>query len=176
MGVSTGMFDLEKHYAFYGAYHTNPINILIHTVLVWPNVFAALLFLYAAPPFLDLSKLGFFDGVLRLDIGLIHAMIHAIFYVCMDKKSGVLAALMCISCWIGSSFLAARMGLSLTLTVGIAVQFFCFVGQFFAHAVFEVMQAVFGYEPYPGFKKRVDSKIESEIKIWREKTQQKKVT
>ncbi|TYI74592.1 hypothetical protein E1A91_D07G211200v1 [Gossypium mustelinum] len=28
-----GLWDLEKHFAFYGAYHSNPINILIHNFI-----------------------------------------------------------------------------------------------------------------------------------------------
>ncbi|XP_013624828.1 PREDICTED: uncharacterized protein LOC106331004 [Brassica oleracea var. oleracea] len=28
-----GLLDLEKHFAFYGAYHSNPINIVIHICL-----------------------------------------------------------------------------------------------------------------------------------------------
>ncbi|KAF2583234.1 hypothetical protein F2Q68_00005754 [Brassica cretica] len=27
------LLDLEKHFAFYGAYHSNPINIVIHICL-----------------------------------------------------------------------------------------------------------------------------------------------
>ncbi|KAG7651680.1 hypothetical protein ISN45_At01g065220 [Arabidopsis thaliana x Arabidopsis arenosa] len=209
MSNRIGLLDLEKHFAFYGAYHSNPINIIIHTLFVWPNVFATLLFLYSTPPILDHSQLGFlksltFDGVLRLDISFTLTVTYAVFYICLDKKSGVLAALLCFSCWIGSSFLAARLGHSLTLKVGVASQLLCWTGQFLGHGLFEkrapalldnllqaflmgpffvlleVLQSVFGYEPYPGFKARVDSKIESGIKEWREKKKQqqmkKKVT
>ncbi|KAL9862153.1 hypothetical protein AtNW77_Chr1g0076081 [Arabidopsis thaliana] len=166
-------------------------------------------FLYSTPPILDHSQLGFlksltFDGVLRLDISFTLTVTYAVFYICLDKKSGVLAALLCFSCWIGSSFLAARLGHSLTLKVGVASQLLCWTGQFLGHGLFEkrapalldnllqaflmgpffvlleVLQSVFGYEPYPGFKARVDSKIESGIKEWREKKKQqqmkKKVT
>ncbi|KAL1216755.1 hypothetical protein V5N11_025254 [Cardamine amara subsp. amara] len=203
MSNRIGLLDLEKHFAFYGAYHSNPINIIIHTLLVWPNVFATLVFLYSTPPILDPSQLGSFksltfDGVLRFDIGFTLTVIYAIFYICLEKKSGVLAALLCFSCWIGSSFLAARLGHSLTLKVGVASQLLCWTGQFLGHGLFEkrapalldnlvqaflmgpffvlleVLQTVFEYEPYSGFKARVDSKIESEIKEWREKKQQKK--
>ncbi|KAI6683139.1 hypothetical protein NL676_029052 [Syzygium grande] len=44
-----GLFDLEKHFAFYGAYHSNPVNILIHTVSVWPIFFTVLVLLYFTP-------------------------------------------------------------------------------------------------------------------------------
>ncbi|CAL9240648.1 unnamed protein product [Arabidopsis halleri] len=177
MSNRIGLFDLEKHFAFYGAYHSNLINIIIHTLFVWPNVFATLLFLYSTPLILDHSQLGFlqsltFDSVLRLDIGFTLTVIYAIFYICLDKKSGVLAALLCFSCWIGSSFLAARLGHSLTLKFGVASQLLCWSGQFLGHGLFEkrapalldnllqaflmgpffvlleVLQSVFGYEPY----------------------------
>lgn len=122
MSNRIGLLDLEKHFAFYGAYHSNRVNIIIHTLFVWPNVFATLLFLYSTQPILDRSYLGFiealtFDGVLRLDTGFILTVIYAVFYIYLDNKSGVLAALLCFSCWIGSSFLAARLGHSLTLKV-----------------------------------------------------------
>ncbi|KAF3536674.1 hypothetical protein F2Q69_00021238 [Brassica cretica] len=60
-----GFLDLEKHFAFYGAYHSNPINIVIH--------------------------------------------------ICLDKKSGFVAALMCFACWVGSSVFADRLGPSLAV-------------------------------------------------------------
>ncbi|CAN6816886.1 unnamed protein product [Brassica oleracea] len=59
------LLDLEKHFAFYGAYHSNPINIVIH--------------------------------------------------ICLDKKFGFVAALMCFACWVGSSVFADRLGPSLAL-------------------------------------------------------------
>ncbi|EFH65236.1 hypothetical protein ARALYDRAFT_316383 [Arabidopsis lyrata subsp. lyrata] len=187
MSKRIGLFDLEKHFAFYGAYHSDPINIIIHTVekqvLISTHtlfVFATLLFLYSTPPILDHSQLGFlqsltFDSVLRLDIGFTLTLLCYVF-----------------SCWIGSSFLAARLGHSLTLKL------LCWSGQFLGHGLFEkrapalfnnllqaflmgpffvlleVLQSVFGYEPYSGFKARVNSKIESEIKEWRESKEKKK--
>lgn len=117
-----GLLDLEKHFAFYGAYHSNPINIIIHIIFVWPIVFTALLLLHSATPILDPSQLGVpesltLDGVLRLNVGFIITVIYALFYICLDKKSGFVAAIMCFSCWVGSSFLAARLGASLAFKV-----------------------------------------------------------
>jgi uncharacterized membrane protein YGL010W len=45
-----GIFDLERQFAFYGAYHSNKINILIHLVFVWPILFTALLLLAYSKP------------------------------------------------------------------------------------------------------------------------------
>ncbi|KAL0826291.1 hypothetical protein Bca101_049968 [Brassica carinata] len=66
-----GFLDLEKHFAFYGAYHSNPINIVIH--------------------------------------------------ICLDKKSGFVAALMCFACWVGSSVFADRLGPSLAVKFALLV-------------------------------------------------------
>ncbi|KAG2257115.1 hypothetical protein Bca52824_076409 [Brassica carinata] len=164
-----GLLDLEKHFAFYGAYHSNPINIVIHIIFVWPIVFTALLLLYPASPIYDLSQLGFPQSM-TLD-----------------------AALMCFACWVGSSVLADRLGPSLAVKVGLASQLLCWTGQFLGHGLFEkrapalldnlaqaflmapffvlleILQLVFGYEPYPGFQARVNAKVESSIKEWREK-------
>lgn len=124
MSRMMGLLDLEKHFAFYGAYHSNPINIIIHIIFVWPIVFTALLLLYFTTPICDPSQLGFspsvtLDGVLRLNLGFIFTVVYALFYICLDKKSGFVAALMCFSCWVGSSFLAARLGPSLAFKVSL---------------------------------------------------------
>ncbi|GMI96770.1 hypothetical protein HRI_003346300 [Hibiscus trionum] len=37
----------------------------------------------------------------------------------------------------------------------------------------EVLQSLFGYEPYPGFHARVKAKIEAEIKEWKDKKHNK---
>uniref|UniRef100_A0A1J3CAG7 Putative endoplasmic reticulum membrane protein C16E8.02 n=1 Tax=Noccaea caerulescens TaxID=107243 RepID=A0A1J3CAG7_NOCCA len=202
MSRTMGLLDLEKHFAFYGAYHSNPINIIIHIIFVWPIVFTALLLLHSATPIFDPCQLGVpesltLDGVLRLNIGFIITVIYALFYICLDKKSGFVAAIMCFSCWVGSSFLAARLGASLAFKVGLASQLLCWTGQFLGHGLFEkrapalldniaqaflmapffvlleVLQSVFGYEPYPGFQARVNAKVESDIKEYREKKQKK---
>lgn len=39
----------------------------------------------------------------------------------------------------------------------------------------QILQTVFGYEPYPGFHARVAAKIDAEIKEWKE-TKQKKIS
>ncbi|CAN8304792.1 unnamed protein product [Cochlearia groenlandica] len=202
-----GLLDLEKHFAFYGAYHRNPINIIIHIVFVWPIVFTALLLLHSSTPIFELSRLGLsesltLDGVLRINIGFVLTVVYALFYICLDKRSGSVAALLCFSCWVGSSFVAVRLGPSLSFKVGLVSQLLCWIGQFLGHGLFEkrapalldnllqaflmapffvlleVLESVFGYEPYPGFQARVNAKVESDIKEWRaeKKKKSKKIT
>ncbi|KAH8496643.1 hypothetical protein Peur_054752 [Populus x canadensis] len=193
-----GLFDLEKHYAFYGAYHSNPINILIHMIFVWPIFFASSLILYFTPPLfnlpqVELSLFGSNDVVLFLNIGFFLVLIYALFYICMDPKAGSLAALFCGFCWVGSCFVASWLGFSLAWKVVLVAQIICWTGQFIGHGVFEkrapalldnlvqafvmapffvlleALQTSFGYEPYPGFHASVQAKIDAEIKDWKEK-------
>ncbi|KAH7529047.1 2-hydroxy-palmitic acid dioxygenase mpo1 [Ziziphus jujuba] len=190
-----GLLDLEKHFAFYGAYHSNPINILIHTFFVWPILFTTLVILYFTPALFN-SPSGF-DEPFVLNIGFVFTVIYSLFYVFLDKKAGSLAALLCFLCWVGASVVASHLGFSLAWRVVLAAQLFCWTGQFIGHGVFEkrapalldnlvqaflmapffvlleVLQTVFGYEPYPGFRARVESKIEAEIKEWQDKKQKK---
>ncbi|KAI6683140.1 hypothetical protein NL676_029053 [Syzygium grande] len=174
-----GLFDLEKHFAFYGAYHSNPVNILIHTVFVWPIFFTSLVLFYFTPSICELlsfqpqcflARHGLF-----LNLSFFFALLYAVFYVCMDIKAGSLAGLLCMVCWVGASWLARHLGFSLAWKVVLAAQLVCWTGQFLGHGVFEkrapalldnlvqaflmapffvlleVLQTVFGYEPYPGF-------------------------
>ncbi|KAL6281341.1 hypothetical protein ACE6H2_018222 [Prunus campanulata] len=191
----TGLFDLERHFAFYGAYHNNPVNILIHTVFVWPIVFTSLVLLYFTPSLYTFPA-GLSHGFL-LNFGFVFTVIYALFYVCLDKKAGSLAALLCVLCWVGASLLAGRLGFSLAWKVVLAAQLFCWTGQFIGHGVFEkrapalldnlvqaflmapyfvlleVLQTAFGYEPYPGFHASVKEKIDTNLKEWHEKKQKK---
>ncbi|KAI5574466.1 hypothetical protein BDE02_10G147700 [Populus trichocarpa] len=188
-----GLFDLEKHYAFYGAYHSNPINILIHMIFVWPIFFASSLILYFTPPLfnlpqVELSLFGSNDVVLFLNIGFFLVLIYALFYICLDPKAGSLAALFCGFCWVSSCFVASWLGFSLAWKVVLVAQIICWTGQFIGHGVFEkrapalldnlvqafvmapffvlleALQTSFGYEPYPGFHASVQAKIDAEIK------------
>ncbi|KAB1208110.1 putative endoplasmic reticulum membrane protein C16E8.02 [Morella rubra] len=195
----TGLFDLEKHFAFYGAYHSNPMNVVIHMLFVWPIFFTALLILYFTPSLFNLPPIDFSlfgnNVVLLLNFGFFLALIYSVFYVCLDVKAGSLAALLCAISWVASSYIASRLGFSLAWKVVLVAQLLCWTGQFIGHGVFEkrapalldnlaqafvmapffvlleALQSFFGYEPYPGFHARVQSKIEADIHEWQDKKQ-----
>ncbi|KAF3437645.1 hypothetical protein FNV43_RR20401 [Rhamnella rubrinervis] len=193
-----GLFDLEKHFAFYGAYHSNPINIFIHTLFVWPIVFFTLVLMYFTPALFN-SPSGF-DQRLVLNLGFVSTVIYSLFYIFLDKRAGSVAALLCFICWVGASVVANQLGFSLAWKVALAAQLLCWTGQFIGHGVFEkrapalldnlvqaflmapffvlleVLQTGFGYEPYPGFHERVESKIKAEIQEWQDKKQRKSLS
>ncbi|KAK1261183.1 hypothetical protein QJS04_geneDACA019451 [Acorus gramineus] len=182
-----GLFDLERHFAFYGAYHSNPVNVLVHLLFVWPIFYTTLVILQFTPTLLDLSVFG-----LALNYSFVFALIYGLFYASLDRKAGSLAALLCFLCWVGSGFLAQLLGFDLGWKVVLAAQIICWTAQFVGHGLFEkrapalldnlvqallmapffvlleLLQKVFGYEPYPGFQRSVHAKVEDDIKAWRD--------
>ncbi|XP_042465838.1 2-hydroxy-palmitic acid dioxygenase MPO1-like [Zingiber officinale] len=110
--VAKDLLDLEKHFEFYGAYHSNPANVVIHSLFVWPIFYTSLiLFHFTTPIFFLPAWLG--GEVLALDLGFVFVVMLGLFYVSMDRKAGSLAAVLCILCWIGSGCLASQLGFSL---------------------------------------------------------------
>ncbi|KAI0506999.1 hypothetical protein KFK09_013117 [Dendrobium nobile] len=184
--MGKGLLDLEKHFAFYGAYHSNSVNVLIHVFFVWPIFFSSLILFDFSPPILHVPLLGGFD----LNFSFFFALFYAVFYISLDRYAGSLAALLCLLCWFGSTSLAAQLGFSLAWKVVLATQLFCWTGQFIGHGVFEkrapalldnlsqaflmapffvlleLLQSLFGYEPYPGFHANVLKKIEVDREQW----------
>ncbi|KAK7354151.1 hypothetical protein VNO80_19609 [Phaseolus coccineus] len=189
-----GLLDLEKHFAFYGAYHSNPINVAIHILFVWPILFTAQMILHFTP---TLLSVGFLPPVLVLNWGFFATVFYALFYMALDIKAGSFTAFLTFFSWVASSFVANTLGFSLAWKVVLAAQLFCWTGQFIGHGVFEkrapalldnlvqaflmapffvvleVFQSSIGYEPYPGFKSRVKARIDSNIKQWQDKNQKK---
>ncbi|XP_072990620.1 2-hydroxy-palmitic acid dioxygenase MPO1-like [Typha latifolia] len=195
--MGKGLFDLEKHFAFYGAYHSNPVNVAIHMLFVWPIFYTSLILFHFTP---SVVRLPFGvcngDGVV-LNLGFVFALVFAVFYVFMDQKAGSLAAVLCIACWVSSDCLAARLGFSLSWKVVLASQLFCWSGQFLGHALYEkrapalldnlpqalmmapffvlleLLQRLCGYEPYPGFRANIHAKIAASRAEWQAKKEKK---
>ncbi|KAL4586808.1 hypothetical protein LXL04_011452 [Taraxacum kok-saghyz] len=190
-----GILDLEKNFAFYAAYHSNPINIAIHMIFVWPIFFTAVLLFNFIPVPFDLPSIhcALFGSeiILIFNFGFLLTIIYAVFYVCFDFKAGSLAASLCIFCWIASSVLASLLGFQLAWKVAVVVQLVSWIAQFVGHGAFErrapalldnILQAflmapffvlfealhtLFGYEPYPGFNVRVKEMVDEETQHYR---------
>ncbi|XP_058228048.1 2-hydroxy-palmitic acid dioxygenase mpo1-like [Rhododendron vialii] len=180
-----GLFDLERQYAFHGAYHSNQVNTWIHMLFIWPIFFTFLVLFYFTPPLFDCP----FQSCLGLvpNFGLPFTMTYVVYYVCLDRKAGSLAAFLCLFCWISASLLAKHLGFSLAWKVVLGVQLFCWTTQLIGHVVFEkrspplvenfaqallmvpyfvlleALQSFFGYEPYPGFNASVKARKDAEI-------------
>ncbi|CAN0896543.1 2-hydroxy-palmitic acid dioxygenase mpo1 [Linum grandiflorum] len=133
------LFDLERHFAFYGAYHSNPTNVLIHMIFVWPILFTSLLILHFTPPLSTSIQLSIFplNSFLVFNVGSLLTFIYGFFYICLDKKAGSLASLILLFCLFASSLLGSWLGFSLAWKVVLVAQILCWTGQFIGHGVFE---------------------------------------
>ncbi|GAU44269.1 hypothetical protein TSUD_133140 [Trifolium subterraneum] len=170
-----GPLDLEKHFAFYGAYHSNPTNVAIHILFVWPLLFTALILLYFTPPIFTPSQtlLNFIHPVFVFNLGFIFTIFYGLFYAALDIKAGSFVAVLTFLCWVSSSFIANSLGFELAWKVVLVAQLTGWIGQFIGHGAFEILQSTIGYEPYPGFQTKVKARIEANIKEWQDKKQKK---
>jgi len=194
------VFDLEKQFAFYGAYHSNSINVLIHTIIAWPIFFNGLVLASFTPA---LGLLPFppgtfpFQEYMILNLSFVIAIVYAFIYITLDKKAGTLAGTLCLLCWVSSNAVAQRLGFSLAWKVVLVSELIFFTPGFIGHGVFEkraptvkdnlievfimeqffvlleVLQKLFCYEPYPGFQKAVRARVQANIKEWTMKKQEK---
>lgn len=123
-----GLLDLEKHFAFYGAYHSNPINVAIHIVFVWPILFTALIILYFTPPLFSPSQtlLNLLHPVLIFNLGFFFTVFYALFYAALDVKAGSFVAFLTFLSWVSSSFVANSLGFDLAWKVLLFIFFFHF--------------------------------------------------
>jgi len=114
-----GLLDLEKHFAFYGSYHSNPTNIIIHIIFVWPILFTSLIYLYFTPQLFSPSQtlLNFTHPVLIFNLGFVFAVFYGLFYVALDVKAGSFTAVLTLLCWVGASFVANSIGYELAWKV-----------------------------------------------------------
>lgn len=184
-----GVLDLEAQFAFFRSQHRHPVNAAAHALLTGPILFTSLLILH----FLPLPS-----PLLLLDPALALSLAYAAAYLAVDRRAGALAALLFLAAWATSRARAARRGVALSWKVALATQLFCWTWQFLGHGLFEkrgptvsdlpevflmepfliflqILNKLFGYEPYPGFSKNVDKKMEADL---RESTalKQRKIT
>lgn len=115
------------------------------------------------------------------------ALAYAAAYLAVDRRAGAVAGLLFLAAWAASRALAARLGFALSWKLVLVTQLFCWTWQFLGHGLFEkkgpsvsdlpevflmepfliflqILNKLFGYEPYPGFCKNVDRKIEADLR------------
>ncbi|KAJ7296647.1 hypothetical protein O6H91_07G106300 [Diphasiastrum complanatum] len=188
--AGSSIFDLERQYAFYGAYHKNRVNVFIHVLFVWPIFFAFAMMAAYTKPLVPLplpANVLPFGQYMVLNWSFVMVAIYAFYYISLDPKAGSLAAALCLACWVGCNALAQLLGFSLGWKVILVAQVVSWTGQFLGHAIFEkrapalfdnlaqaflmapyfvlleVLQSGCRYEPYPGFNKNVKSKINANL-------------
>ncbi|KXX75231.1 hypothetical protein MMYC01_208682 [Madurella mycetomatis] len=178
--------DLEKQLTFYGAYHNNHVNVVIHIVCVPLILFSAFEIasnygpFFTLPPWLQVPYL-------EPNLGTFAAMTWGGLYLLLEPVAGGALALICLGAAAGTNYLRQQDPIGTTQTA-VALHIVCWLLQFVGHGKFEgrapalldnLFQAIFlaplfvwlellfmiGYRPE--LKRRVDKAVEVEIAKFR---------
>ncbi|KAK5654962.1 hypothetical protein OQA88_6720 [Cercophora sp. LCS_1] len=180
--------DLEKHLTFYGAYHHNSVNIIIHMICVPLILFSAFEIASNYGPFFSLPT---FIQIpyLEPNLGTFAALTWGALYVLLEPVAGTALALICLGAAAGGNYLRIHSEAPIT-QVAIGIHVASWILQFIGHGKFEgrapalldnLFQAIFlaplfvwleflfgiGYRGE--LKKRVDKAVEIEIAKFRAK-------
>jgi len=129
----------------------------------------------------------FFHRFMVLNYSFVIAVIFAVLYVSLDPRAGSLAAFLVLACWVGANAVAQNLPIFCGRKLFLLSQLICWSCQFVGHAVFEkrapallhnlpqalliaplwvllqLLHSAFHYEPYPGFTKNVEIKVNANI-------------
>ncbi|KAH6854504.1 hypothetical protein B0I37DRAFT_362190 [Chaetomium sp. MPI-CAGE-AT-0009] len=179
--------DLERQLTFYGAYHHNQVNVIIHMVCVPLILFSAFELasnygpFFTTPPWLQVPYL-------ELNLGTFAAMTWGGLYLLLEPVAGGVLALICLAAAAGTNYLRLQDPAGIN-QISIAVHVVSWIAQFVGHGKFEgrapalldnLFQAIFlaplfvwlellflvGYRPE--LKRRVDKAVKIEIAKFRE--------
>jgi uncharacterized membrane protein YGL010W len=184
--------NLEKQLLFYGAYHSNPVNVAIHITCVPVLLFTGIILACNCPPLFTIPDAVSFE-YLPANAGTIGAFIYTIFYVLLEPVAGGLIAPLVIGSAAWGNYLLGQHGMIVNYWAA-GIHIVCWLAQFVGHGIFEgrapalldnLVQALllaplfvwmeilffFGYRPE--LKQRFDSNVEKEIAKFRQEKQQK---
>ncbi|KAH8914994.1 DUF962-domain-containing protein [Atractiella rhizophila] len=187
------VFSLEEQFAFYGAYHSNHVNIAIHILCV-PCIFWSALvmgnrylpsFGHVDIPFLE--NLGVKGGDVLVNSSLLTAVGYTTYFIILEPLAGILYAPILLTLGLtANAFYASDP--STHFQYAVILHVVCWIAQFVGHGKFEgrapalldnlfqsVVLAVFfvwvevlfglGYRPQ--LRKRVNNRIGKEILAFR---------
>ncbi|KAK2741905.1 hypothetical protein FQN57_005464 [Myotisia sp. PD_48] len=174
--------NLEKQILFYGSYHNNPVNVIIHVVCV-PVIMGCILLLGASTGSLFDVPNFLVDKYITANPATIAALIYSTLYILMEPVAGALLAPLLISASAFVTYLNSAYGIT-AIYWSLAVQAVAWIAQFVGHGVFEgrapalldnLVQALFlapffvwleilfflGYRPE--LKSRIDKEVQKEL-------------
>ncbi|KAK1757691.1 hypothetical protein QBC47DRAFT_376748 [Echria macrotheca] len=178
--------DLEKHLTFYGAYHHNTVNVVIHMMCVPLILFSAFEIASTSGPLFTLPswlQIPYLDP----NLGTFAALLYGALYVLLEPVAGTALALICLGATATANYLRIHSSAPVT-QISIGIHVVSWLLQFIGHGKFEgrapalldnLFQAIFlaplfvwleflfmiGYRAE--LKKRVDKAVEVEIAKFR---------
>ncbi|KAJ1649828.1 hypothetical protein IWQ61_009202 [Dispira simplex] len=137
-----GIFNLKEQFAFYGAYHHDHRNVVVHVIFVpailWSALVIAALYGPLALPenwqssvwFQRLDELG-----LQVNLTLLASLVYAIYYMLLDFTAAVLYLPFLGFAYSTATAFAERSPHALGIAVGVHIT--SWLAQFYSHAVYE---------------------------------------
>ncbi|KAJ4472195.1 hypothetical protein J3R30DRAFT_3709644 [Lentinula aciculospora] len=135
--MTVSIFDVNTQLTFYGAYHNNKINVLIHVICVPLIMWSAMVLLASAPhpSFLPEYHQEFNKGlVLELNYPALLFIAYETYYLILEPVAALLYAPQFMLSLLTATAFAQRPD---HLTVAIAMQTFSWIAQFLGHGVAE---------------------------------------
>ncbi|CAK7268392.1 hypothetical protein SEPCBS57363_003070 [Sporothrix epigloea] len=128
--------DLEKHLVFYGAYHHNKYNIVIHMVCV-PLILASGLWMAGNSPTLIPLPSWLTIPNLPLNLCTISALLWGSLYVLLEPVAGTALAIMCLGTAAIGNFALTHFDARTVTSYAAATHIACWILQFVGHGKFE---------------------------------------
>jgi len=124
----------EDSLAFYGAYHHDSTNKLVHIVCVWPILYTALMFLHYVPAPAVISNI-FPDQ--NITLSTIVAFGYALYYFFIEQPglAGPMASAMVVGGYLFTEAIVASFNQA--WKIGVIIHILCWIAQIYAHQVYE---------------------------------------
>lgn len=127
--------NLERQLLFYGAYHSNPVNVAIHITCVPVLLFTGIVLASNTPALINVPEALQYE-YLPANLGTIGGFIYAIFYVLLEPVAGGLIAPVIIAGSAFANYLLSTYGTTVNYWAG-WIQVASWVLQFVGHGAFE---------------------------------------
>ncbi|KAF2806897.1 DUF962-domain-containing protein [Mytilinidion resinicola] len=183
--------NLEKQLLFYGAYHSNPVNIGIHITCV-PIILVTFMLLATNSPNIPLPS-WLSIPYYPLNLGTVAALLYSTLYVLMEPVAGTALSLFIIPSTAYSNYLTSIYGAPVNYWAA-GINAVAWILQFIGHGKFEgrapalldnLVQALFlaplfvwlevlfyfGYRPE--LRRRLDKGVEQEIRKFKQEKEAK---
>lgn len=135
--LSASPFSFRDQLAFYGAYHTNKVNVAIHIVcvpMIWMTFLTLLLHAGVAFPRSELPEQVPEQVAPHLNIAALVAALYWIYYLVLDVPTAALIAPLWVAYYV-VAWQLERVPHSAAIATGLFI--FSWIAQFYGHGVHE---------------------------------------
>ena len=188
-GNQDSLTHLERNFIFYGSYHNDPVNQLIHMFFVWPILLSALLLLSYAPAITTIN--GYDVGVMQ-----IMTVYYAAFYAVIELPgfAGIIASALVVTSHQAAYYLRDQVLEGNAFQVALVIQIVSWAAQIYGHAfhegrspafltnvhhalvmapLFVLMEFLFHFGYRENFRIKCQRHIDKNIKDYKQKLQKR---